>query len=140
MTSSEWIVHPNRSALGSDEPGRNGHYRSVSRPRPAVSTSKCLVRVKLPRALSHLADADGSVTFGGLDWWFVVGAARAFSRSHIDVEIPPPFGFKDRGQWWWWDDTTTEESILDTPQAIDYVREYLDRLFPGLSLTVIDAR
>ncbi len=140
MTSSEWIVHPNRSELGSDKPGRNGHYRSVSRPRPAVSVSKCLARVKLPRTLSHLADADGSVTFGGLDWWFVVGAARAFARSHIDVEIPPPFGFKDRGQWWWWDDTTSEESILDTPEAIDYVREYLNRLFPGLSLTVSDTR
>ena len=80
MTSSEWIVHPNRSELGPDRPGRNGHYRTVGWPRPAVSVSTCLARVKLPRKLSELADADGSVTFGGLDWWFVVGAARTFAR------------------------------------------------------------
>ena len=129
MPGSEWIVHHNRSELGPDRPGRNGHYRSVSRPRAPVSVSTCLAKVKLPRKLSHLADPDGSITFGGLDWWFVVGAARIFARRHIGGDVPPPFGFKDRGKWWWWNNTTSEESILDRPEAIDYVREYLDRLF-----------
>src|ERR1700694_5748060 len=113
MTSSEWIGHPNRSQLGTDKPGRNGHSRTVRPPRPAVSVSTWLARVQLPRKRSQLADADGSVTFGGLDWWFVVGAARTFAREHIDGDVPPPFGFKDRGLWWWWDKTTSDQSILD---------------------------
>ena len=94
MTRTEWIVHPNRSEIGPDEPGQNGHYRTVARPRPGVSISTCLGRVKLPRRMSDLADADGSITFGGRDWWFVVGAARTFARTHIDPDVLPPFGFK----------------------------------------------
>jgi hypothetical protein len=140
MTRTEWIVHPSRSETGPDEPGQNGHFRSVTRPRPPVTISKCLARVKLPRELSNLADADGSITFGGLDWWFVVGAARTFARAHLGPDVPPPFGFKRFGKWWWWDDTTTEESILDGPEAIEYVREYLAQLFPSFSVTVTDTR
>jgi hypothetical protein len=135
--TTEWIVHPNRSALGPDKASRNGHYRTVSRaPAASVSVSTCLARVTLPRTLSHLADTDGSVTFGGLDWWFVVGAARTFSREQIGGEVPPPFGFKNRGAWRWWDNTTSDESVLDAPDAIDHVGEYLDRLFPGLAVDV----
>jgi hypothetical protein len=140
MAHTEWIVHPNRSELGPDEPGRNGHFRAVSRPRPPVSVSTCLANVKLPAKFSHLADPDGSVTFGGTSWWWVVSAGRIFARRHIGGDVPPPFGFKDRGKWLWWDNTTTDESILDGPEAIGYVREYLDRLFPGLSITVSDKR
>jgi len=33
-----------------------------------------------------------------------------------------------------------KESILDGPEAIEYVREYLDRLFPNFSVTVTDSR
>jgi len=140
MTRTEWIVHPNRSEIGPDEPGQNGHYQTVTRPRPAVSISKCLARVKLPRSMSNLADADGSITFGGRDWWFVVGAARTFARTHINPDTLPPFGFKRSDQWWWWDSSTTGESILEGPDAITYVREYLERLFPGFSVTVTDNR
>ena len=139
MTYTEWIVHPNRSEIGPDEPGQNGHCRSVARPRPPA-TESCLARVRLPRKMSHLADPDGTLTFGGHDWWFVVGAARTFARTHVNPDVPPPFGFKRSGQWWWWDNTTTEESILDGPEAIEYVREYLDRLFPSFSVTVTDTR
>jgi hypothetical protein len=139
MTRTDWIVHPNRSEIGSDEPGQNGHYRSVARPRtPAIEP--CLARVELPRRLSGLADSDGTVTFGGNDWWFVVGAARTFARTHVSHDVPGPFGFKRGGQWRWWDDTTTEESILDGKDAIEYVRDYLGRLLPNLSITVTDAR
>jgi hypothetical protein len=88
--------------------------------------------------MAHLADSDGSIIFGGRDWWFVVGAARTFARTHVTPDVPPPFGFKRSGQWSWWDNTTTEESILDRPDAIEYVREYLDRLFPSLSVTVTE--
>lgn len=140
MTSKEWIVNPNRSEIGDDEPGRNGHFRSVMRPRPPVTTEVCLARVKLPRKLSEHADPDGSLTFGGMDWWFVVGAARTFARTHTDVDVPQPFGFKRHGQWMWWDNTTSDESILDGPDAVSYVEEYLERLFPGLSITVTDKR
>jgi hypothetical protein len=139
MTRAEWIVHPNRSETGTDEPGQNGHFRSVTRPR-TPSAEPCVARVKLPRNMSDLADPDGTVTFGGNDWWFVVGAARTFARTHVDPDVPPPFGFKRSGQWWWWDNTTTEESILDGPDAIEYVREYLGRLFPNFSVTVTDGR
>ena len=143
MSNTEWVVHPNRSALGPDEPGRNGHYRP-EKPRrraPAVSTAnKCLVRVKLPPKLSGLADPDGTVTFGGYDWLFVASAAHTFARVHTDTEIPPPFGFKTRGKWWWWDGTTTDDSILDGPDAIAYLEEYFALLVPGMATTVTDNR
>jgi hypothetical protein len=142
MPRDDWIVHPNRSEIGPDEPGRNGHFRSVKRPRPAVSISTCLARVQLPRNLAHLADTGGSITFGGRDWWFVVGAARTFARTHVDPNVPPPFGFKRSGRWLWWDNTTTEESILDgaSSDAAKCVREYLAQLFPNLSVTLTDNR
>ena len=140
MTRTEWIVHPNRSETGGDDAGRNGRFRPVTKPRPRVSTSTCLARVQLPRTLSHFADPDGSVTFGGQDWWFVVGAARTFARSHVNPDVPPPSGFTRAGKWWWWDNTSSEESILDGPEAIDYVREYLAALFPKFTVTVTDSR
>src|SRR4029077_7996206 len=98
MAPTEWFVHPNRSEVSSDEPGQNGHYRSVTCTRtPAIEP--CLARVKLPRNLVDLADSDGTVTFGGNDWWFVVGAARTFPRTHVGPDVPGPFGFKRGGQW-----------------------------------------
>lgn len=139
MMSAEFVVHPNRSQIGPDAPGRNGHVRSVSRPRQPVSV--CLARVELPPQLAGHADPDGSVTFGGMDWRFVVGAARTFARSYTDLEVvPPPFGFKRDGQWWWWDNTTTQESILDGAEAAGYVSEYLETLFPGRPITLSDNR
>lgn len=135
----EWIVHPNRFAIGVDEPGRNGHFRSVRKARPPA-TEPCLARVELPPALSGQADVDGTVTFGGYDWWFVVGAARMFARTHVNPDVPPPFGFKRFGKWLWWDGTTTDRSILDGPEGIEHVREYLTRLLPGFSVTLTDNR
>lgn len=139
MKRKEFVVNPNRFELGPDAPGRNGHFRTIS-PAPASISEPCSAQVRLPRKLSELADPDGTVTFGGYDWWFVVGAARAFAHAHIGSDVLPPFGFKDRGQWWWWDNTTTEESILEGPEGIDYVREYLGLLFPRLSITTTDNR
>lgn len=142
----EWVVHPNRSEIGPDEPGRNGHFRVVRRPPPtaAESAGKCRVRVELPPSMSHLADTDGWVTFGGTDnWSFAVGAAWVFARAHIDVEMPRPYGFKDRGKWHWWDGTTTpaaDDSRLYGPDAHVYVREFFERLFPGMPITLIDKR
>lgn len=140
MAGSEWIVHPNRSELGPDRPGRNGHYRPLRDTRSRLPEETCQARVMLPRKLSRVADADGSVTFAGPSWGFVVGAARTFACEHIDGEVPPPFGFKDQGRWWWWDDTTSDESVLEAPDAGDYVREYFDRLFPGSTVAVSDTR
>ena len=80
------------------------------------------------------------MTFAGGSWLFVVGAARTFARTYTDVDVPRPFGFKDRGQWWWWDSTTSEESILDGPDAAGYVRKYLEHLFPGMPITLSDTQ
>ena len=105
MTSSEWLVHPNRSELGPDKPGRNGHYRGLRDGRAPLPVETCEARVTLPRKMSRLADRSGVATFSGASWLFVVGAARTFARTHTEVDVPPPFGFKDGGKWWWWDDT-----------------------------------
>lgn len=123
-----------------DEPGRNGHFRSVSRARNMPTTSKCLVRVELPRSLSHHADPDRSRTFGGDDWWFPVGAAHTFARCHTNVEIPNPFGFKRGRRWFWWDGAITGESRLGGPDETRYVKEFFERLFPGMPITLIDKR
>jgi hypothetical protein len=85
---------------------------------------------QLPRNLLHLADADGAVTFGGFSWLFVVGAARPFARTHNDVDVPPPFGFKRSGLWHWWDGSTSSDSIVEEPGAAEHVRRYLQRLYP----------
>jgi len=140
MSKSDWTVHPNRSEVGPDEPGRNGHFRTVSRPEPDTTEAPCLARVQLPPELAEQAEPDGALTFGDTDWRFVVAAARVFARTHTEVEVPPPFGFKQDGLWWWWDGTTTEESILEGPDAVTYVEEYIQRLFPGMEFTVTEAR
>jgi hypothetical protein len=138
---SEWVVHPNRSEIGPDEPGRNGHFRAVAKPQADASTDEpCVAQILLPDSLSHLADSGQLKLFSASDWSFVVCVAHTFAREHTDVEMPPPFGFKDRGLWWWWDGTTTEESILEGQDAAGYVEEFLERLFPGMAITVIDER
>lgn len=137
--NDDWIAHPSRFETGADKPGRNGHFRTLSRPRPGVAESTCLGRVKLPAKLGGLADGDGWITFGGKDWAFVVGAAHVFAREHAGAATRP-FGYCDGGQWWWWDQTTSTESILDTLTATDYVEEYLRALFPGCQVAVIDNR
>lgn len=37
MSKSDWTVHPNRSEIGPDEPGRNGHFRTITRPPADVA-------------------------------------------------------------------------------------------------------
>lgn len=70
-----------------------------------------------------------------------VGAAWAFAREHTDVEMPRPYGFKDRGKWHWWDGTTTPAAArLYGPDAHVYVREFFERLFPDMDFTLIDKR
>ncbi|MFA5712358.1 hypothetical protein [Mycolicibacterium sp.] len=130
--TDQWIVHPNRSALGPDEPGHNGHYRTLD--TAATSTGArglCVARVLLPPDLHRATDNDGSVTFTGSTWRFVVAAARSFAEDFTDGPVLPPFGINDRGQWWWWDNTTTDYSILETLDAAEHVRRYLQGLFPN---------
>ena len=140
MTEREWIVNPNRSALGPDVPGQNGHFRAVSPAAPRREIEPFKARIKLAQQWSRFADADGTVTFTGDSWRFVIGVARIFIRSEVGADVPPPFGYQDRGKWFWWDGTTTDESILDGPQAMDYVREYLELMFPGASIELSDER
>lgn len=139
MVKDEWIVHPNRSEIGPDKPGRNAHYRTERRPRRTATASQCIAQVQLPRDLEHLADADGTVSFGGDDWWWVVGVAFMFAQKRLGSTMPP-FGYTRGGQWWWWDNTTSEESIMQSPEASAYVQEYLDRLFAGMPVALIDRR
>lgn len=137
---TEWVVHPNRSAAGPDAPGHNGHYRTGPAPAgPARSPSGA--RVILPPALRQFGDPDGSVTFTGSTWRFVVAAARSFAADFSADTVLPPFGIADRGQWWWWDGTTTDYSILERLDAAEHVRRYLHGLFPESSgITVTDDR
>ena len=91
--------------------------------------------------MSHLADTDGWVTFGGTDnWWFAVGAAWVFARNHTDVEMPNPFGFRRGKRWYWWDGSVTDESRLGGPDEASYVKEFFERLFPWMPITLIDKR
>jgi hypothetical protein len=82
-------------------------------------------------ALRGVGDPDGSVTFEGSNWSFVVGAARSFTRTYGQEPLLGPFGFRDRGRFWWWDGTSTEDSILEAVDAPAHVRAYLHGLFPG---------
>ncbi|SKY96448.1 Uncharacterised protein [Mycobacteroides abscessus subsp. bolletii] len=137
MTTQPWLVHPNRSELGANRPGRNGHYRAV-RGDSALALPKetCQARITLLAAFSGVSDGDGSVTFAGSDWAFVVGAARRFARKHIDADVLAPFGYFDAGAWWWWDGTTSTESILEGPDRVEYVQEYLQLLFGGMAMSL----
>ncbi|SKU94044.1 Uncharacterised protein [Mycobacteroides abscessus subsp. bolletii] len=139
--TEQWIVNPNRMEPGPNKPGRNGHFRSdPDSPRPAAPEEVCQVRIVLPKTWTQVpADPDGSVTFGGSHWSLVVGAARAFARDYVDDDVLPPFGYFDAGAWWWWDGTTSEESILEGPDAADYVREYLQLLYPGAELIITES-
>lgn len=127
---AEFVVHPNRSELGPDQPGHNGHYRVVDRAPRRTSGGRCMARVSLPPPMRQFGDSDGSVTFGGSNWRFVVAAARSFAEDFSSAPVLPPFGFHDQGRWWWWDGSTSDSSILDTLDAQTHVRAYLDGLFP----------
>lgn len=143
MNTRAWTVHPNRSEPGEDMPGTNGHFRAVSPAQPpteAEAESMCLARIDLPDELAHHGSPDGTVTFSGYDWHFVVGVAHTFAQVYTDVEVPPAFGYRDRGTWTWWDGTTSVESILEGPDAQAYVQEFLERLFPDMSFTLVDNR
>lgn len=126
----EWIVHPNRSEIGSSAPGRNGHYRSVDQRAARLPAQRYTAKVGLPASLAGHGDPDGSITFNGSDWSFVTMAARHFVRAHGTREDVPPFGFSIKGHWQWWDGTTTDHSILETGDARVHVRRYLEALFP----------
>ena len=127
----DFVVHPNRSAVGPDRPGRNGHYRVVNAAPRRVDEPRCVARVALPGSLQGYGDGDGSVTFEGSTWRFVVAAARSFVVDFGEGAVLGPFGFRDRGRWWWWDGTSSDHSILETSDAQGQVRRYLEELFVG---------
>lgn len=124
-----WIVHPSRFELREDQPGNDSTYRPVVRPRqPTVEAFRA--RIHLPIKLLHLGCEDGTITFGGHDWWFVVGAARVFVATHTEFHSPPPFVFKRRGLWHWWDGSTSDSSAVETSAGTQEVVRYLTHLFP----------
>lgn len=97
-----------------------------------------MARVQFSGELPELADPDGAITFAGKDWLWVVGAAFCFVRHHIGGELPAPFGYRDRGTYYWWDGAITKTSRLDTPEIIEYVRDYFAALFPGREIFLED--
>lgn len=140
----QWVVHPNRSELGPDEPGRNGHFRVV-RPAPARLRphQTCRARIMLPQQWSHLTDSGGAVTFADYDWRSVGCQARIFAHHDQGIaweDLPPPLGFTIKGRWHWWDGTTTAASILEGADAAEQVRPFLARLFPGARIELTDLR
>lgn len=130
---TEFVVHPNRSQLGLDQSGHNGHYRVVNRAPRRVSGGRCVARVTLPAPLCQYSDPDGTATFAGSSWRLVVAGARSVAETLGAAPLPPPFGFRDQGRWWWWDGSSTDYSILETLDAQDHVRAYLQALFPDAS-------
>lgn len=141
MSTKDFIVHPNRDAIGPDLPGQNGHYRVLAPPPEPMPEDTCRARVFLPPGISHAAMAsDGSVTLAGPDWQFVAGVARVLARGCSMPNLLPPFGFRKRGVWHWWDGTTTDYSILEDPDAIEHVRRYLTKQFPGSTIELVDLR
>lgn len=140
MSPQQWFVHPNRSALGPDQPGHNGHYRLTSH-GPPTNRTRYTARILMPPQLHRAADLDGTVTFKAPSWRNLVAAARSFAEDFCPETLLPPFGFIDQGKWWWWDGTTTTDSILDGPDATSHVRRYLQGLFPtAASIELTDHR
>lgn len=140
MATTEWTVHPNRTEIGPDEPGRNGHFR-VLQEAQRLPEETCLARVVLPAELAHAADnRDGSATFAGNDWAFVVGAVHSFARQYIEGTVLPPFGFRTKGVWHWWDGTTTAHCITEGPDAAAHVRRYIAEQIPGATIELSDLR
>lgn len=138
--AQDWTIHPNRDALGPNEPGRNGHYRARGDRVPQPTAQPCQARILIGADLADVADADGAVTFAGPDWWFALGAAYSFARHHHTTPTPSPFGFQSGRVWKWWDGTQTAASLLDDPDADDHIRRYLKSLFGPLDIEVCDLR
>jgi hypothetical protein len=142
-----FVVHPNRSALGPDEPGRNGHFRVVrpSAPPRRLTRAACTARVRFPQPWhGYGAAADGSMVLTASKWHSVVAGARSIAVDYGAGEVLPPFGFTDRSRgrgWFWWDGTRTEHSILEAEDAQSHVRRYLEDLFPtALSIELEERR
>ena len=131
--ADNWIVHPSRFTSWDDRPGNDAGYMPVKLSQQPI-TEPFRARVRLSRNLSHLGGDDGTVTFAGYDWWFVVGAARTFVATHTELEVPRPFGFRRRGRWHWWDGSTSDRSIAEGHAGAEQVRRYLGRLFPDCSI------
>lgn len=140
----QWVVHPNRSEPGPDEPGRNGHFRVVrSAPARLLPEQTCRARIVLPQQWSHLSDPDGSVTFAAADWRSVGCLARMFAHHQQGIaweDMTPPLGFTIKGRWHWFDGTTTAASILEGADAADRVRPFLELMFPGALIELTDLR
>lgn len=134
----EWIVHPNRSEIGPDKPGRNGHYRGTKSQDALLPQETFQAQVRLPRKWAHLGDDHGAVLFTGHTWTFVTGAARSFARRHFSNITVGPFGFERDGQWMYWDGTVTNESRLDVEDPIALIEAYLHELFPTARIKVSD--
>lgn len=131
--ADNWIVHPSRFESWHDRPGDDGGCTPAMVSQQPVP-EPFRARVRLSRNLSHLGSDDGTVTFAGSDWWFVVGAARTFVATHTGLEVPRPFGFRRRGRWQWWDGSTSDSSIAVGHAETEHVRHYLNRLFPTCSI------
>lgn len=101
----------------------------------------CLLILPLPARYRRRRTAEGHVVFGGANWWSVAASAFGFAQT-VDPDVPR-FGIKlpDDDFYRWWDGTS-EDDRLAGPDAGDYLRPWLERIYPDATapIQIIDQR
>lgn len=143
----EWLVHPNRWAAAPARPRPTSLGTSIA---PAMSggvhtpdmTRECILVLPLPERYRRRRTKDGLVVFGDSSWGLVVASAHGLAQS-VDKDAPR-FGIKypwDE-QYQWWDGASTDEDRRAGADAADYIRPWLERIFPDATgpMQIIDQR
>ena len=130
-------------------------YRSTSMAAPAARSDRaagapyvpdmskpCVLVLPLPKRYPRLRTAQGHVVFDDGDWWSVVGSAFLFAKN-LDPALPR-FGIKypRDPKYYWWDETSSEEDRLAGPDAVDFIRPWIERIYPDATgpIELIDQR
>ena len=149
--TAPWTVHPNRFEDATV-------IRSTSTPRAAPiavteatsesgvdradMTDPCVVVLPLPKRYRRRRTAEGNIVIEGDTWWEAVGTLQALAAT-VD-ETAPSFGIKFPWEplYRWWDGTTTAEDLLAGPDAAEWVKLWLEHIYPDATgpIQVIDQR
>ncbi|MDD4866841.1 MAG: hypothetical protein PHQ28_06905 [Mycobacterium sp.] len=129
--TDRWFIHPNR--FGDPQRASATPFRVVGRAkeRPADEQFACVARVPMAKRAGGRRDTKGRLDFDGDTWTEVAGSALMFARRRdpkaprIGIKLP------GRKHYSWWDGTTTAENLLVGEGAAQYVRVWLEHLFPG---------
>lgn len=104
-------------------------------------TCPCVVVLPLPARYRRRRTVEGNVVFSAANWWSVAASAFGFAQT-VDPDVPR-FGIKfpDDDFYRWWDGTS-EEDRLAGPDASDYLRPWLERIYPDATapIQIIDQR